>query len=358
MARDLEPVRSDDTESESEEEESEEDASSESDSDSEPDQNTTPKKAPPAAQKSISQSSSKVQKEQVKEESDSDSVSGSDTESDGPGPNALKKPNDAAAKTKPDPVTPIRSSGVKRPAEEKGDGKESKKSKTKPPETEDSAKKSIDDPKKQLFQRLWSEDDEIVILKGMIDYSEKKKSDPITDLNAFHSFIKENLHVDVSRTQLQDKIRRLKKKYANNKSKEKEGKGRTFSKPHEQKAYELSKHIWGSESVKDISPKSNGTISRNTHRDISTVENGESEVANASLDRIRGSTIMRSHGVSIDHERIYRIGSELFDGKKGIEGGKEWSQLMLEEMELHMKMLELMRARTKLVIDLIKSNNR
>ncbi|KAJ0475560.1 putative transcription factor GeBP family [Helianthus annuus] len=62
-----------------------------------------------------------------------------------------------------------------------------------------------EESKKQLFQRLWSEDDEIVILKGMIDYkgeNGENNNNIIGDTGAFHEFIKKSLHVDVSRAQL------------------------------------------------------------------------------------------------------------------------------------------------------------
>ncbi|KAL2232310.1 UNVERIFIED_CONTAM: putative transcription factor, partial [Sesamum indicum] len=176
-----------------------------------------------------------------------ESGSESESDSDEPDPNIKpvaskpmeneQKSNDGARKFRSKPiasdlVTPAKSTAAKRPAEEKEtETKDAKKSKKKA-EPDTCEKKSTDDSKKLLFQRLWSDDDEIVILKGMIDYVTKKKSDQVTDLNAFHDFIKKNLHVDVTRTQLQDKIRRLRKKYENNKSKEKEGKDRTFSKPH------------------------------------------------------------------------------------------------------------------------------
>lgn len=165
-------------------------------------------------------------------------------------PTNAKKPRskaDAAAKlTSPKKSTAV--VGAKRPVND-GEAKESKRSKKKPEkEIENPVKKTpTEDVKRQLFQRLWSEDDEIAILKGMTDYRSKKKADPVADLSAFHEFIKKSLHVDVTKTQLQDKIRRLKKKYANNAGKEKKGKERTFSKHHEQKAYELSKMIWGNE---------------------------------------------------------------------------------------------------------------
>ena len=66
---------------------------------------------------------------------------------------------------------------VKRPSEsDKDASKDSKKRKKKAADeeedagaSEDAEKKPGDDRKKQLFQRLWTEDDEIAILKGLFD---------------------------------------------------------------------------------------------------------------------------------------------------------------------------------------------
>ncbi|XP_043698548.1 STOREKEEPER protein-like [Telopea speciosissima] len=146
---------------------------------------------------------------------------------------------------------------AKRPAESDIDkSKNSKRGKRKPSDdeldagvSEDAEKKPGDDRKKQLFQRVWTEDDELAILKGMLDYFSMKGTDPSTDMNAFHEYIKKSFHVEFTRNQLADKIRRLKKKYRNNVGK---GKDPVFSKPHEHKAFELSKKIWGADAANDV----------------------------------------------------------------------------------------------------------
>ncbi|MCD7471308.1 hypothetical protein HAX54_011644 [Datura stramonium] len=239
------------------------DTESESESESEPELEQPPQKPPVSAPKKPQPQDSSSSTE---DESDTESEPDRETQKPNPvvkpivskpmddpkksAPANAKKPRskaDAAAKlTSPKKSTAV--VGAKRPVVD-GEVKESKRSKKKPEkEIENPVKKTpTEDVKRQLFQRLWSEDDEIAILKGMIDYRSKKKADPVADLSAFHEFIKKSLHVDVTKTQLQDKIRRLKKKYANNAGKEKKGKERTFSKPHEQNAYELSKKIWGNE---------------------------------------------------------------------------------------------------------------
>ncbi|KAI3456391.1 hypothetical protein Pfo_013054 [Paulownia fortunei] len=393
MAKNREPEKPVESESESGEEEDDEASSEEvgsHESDSEPEQTQVTKRpsssTPATLKKTQPQSFSKPQQQQKQPSSSSDEEetgSESDSDSDGPDPNVRpiaskpmddpQKSNNGARKLRSKPnasdlVTPAKSTVVKRPAEEKEtEAKDAKKSKKKP-EPESSEKKSNDDSKKLLFQRLWSEDDEIVILKGMIDYATKKKSDPVADLNAFHDFIKKNLHVDVTRTQLQDKIRRLKKKYENNKSKEKEGKDRTFSKPHEQKAYELSKKIWGNENGKENggekvvgSPKANGTAVRKTpSKRANAADNEEikdvksAEVVSGDGERLLPPKRLNSNGVSVE-ERILRVGAELFEVGKGLEGEKEWKKLRVEEMELHLRQLEVRSAQTKLVLDVLKS---
>ncbi|XP_011099453.1 probable transcription factor At4g00390 [Sesamum indicum] len=359
MAKNREPEKPVESETESGEEEDEvatsEDVGSQ-DSDSEPDlaqvskkpsssTQATPKKAQP-------QSSSKPQPQPPSSSDEEESGSESESDSDEPDPNVKpiaskpmeneQKSSDGARKLRSKPiasdlVTPAKSTAAKRPAEEKEpETKDAKKSKKKA-EPDTYAKKSTDDSKKLLFQRLWSEDDEIVILQGMIDYVTKKKSDPAADLNAFHDFIKKNLHVDATRTQLQDKIRSLRRKYENNKSKEKEGKDRTFSKPHEQQAYELSKKIWGNESGKE-----NG------------VENEEAKVVNSDPESLLPAKRVNSGGVTVE-ERILRIGAEYFESGKGLEGEKEWKKLRVEEIEVYLRQLEVKTARAKLALDAVKS---
>ncbi|XP_065876373.1 STOREKEEPER protein-like [Euphorbia lathyris] len=103
-----------------------------------------------------------------------------------------------------------------------------------------------EEPKKgSAIQRLWSEGDELAILDGLIKYKAEKAVDPYADMVAFHEFIKESLHVDVSKSQLTDKIRRLKKKYRTNIERGENGQDPVFSKTHDLKSFELSKKVWG-----------------------------------------------------------------------------------------------------------------
>ena len=90
---------------------------------------------------------------------------------------------------------------------------------------------------------MWSDDNEIELLKGMLDYRAIHDSDPVTDAAAFYEFVKKSLQMELTKAQLVDKMKMLRKKYRNNARRGKKGKDPTFSKPHEQKTYKLLKKI-------------------------------------------------------------------------------------------------------------------
>lgn len=374
MAKNREPQKAVDSQSESGEEEesgeeleeasSEEVNSQESESEPEFEQRQVPKKVSTPATQKQNKVSNKAAPVTQAHSSSEESGSESESDSDRPGVTSPQQKSINGPVKPRSGVQASTSTVVKRPAEEKeSERRDAKKAKKKP---ESPVKNSKDDPKKSLFQRLWSEDDEIALLNGMIEYSSKKKSDPVADLNAFLAFIKENLHVDVTRTQLQDKIRRLRKKYENNKSKEKDGKGRTFAKSHEQKAYELSKLVWGTDVGKDHggengvgSPRANGSAVRKASSK-KAADNEEAKdsrsgvVVSGKSEKVSAGKGFSPIGLSLE-ERILRAGDELFGGE-GAEG-EEWRKLKVEEIELYAKQVELKLAQSRLVLSALKSQD-
>ncbi|XP_047324668.1 STOREKEEPER protein-like [Impatiens glandulifera] len=100
--------------------------------------------------------------------------------------------------------------------------------------------------KKPLFQRLWSESDICTLLKGLVEYAEEKGIHPVSaDKNGFHNYIKDSLDVEVTISQMFEKIRRLKKKYETNLMKGRNGVDKKFSTAHDLEVYELSAGVWG-----------------------------------------------------------------------------------------------------------------
>ncbi|KAL9320355.1 hypothetical protein ACSQ67_012194 [Phaseolus vulgaris] len=106
-------------------------------------------------------------------------------------------------------------------------------------------KKPLDDSRR-LFQRLWTDEDEIELLQGFLDYTSQRGSSHHNDTALFYDQIKSKLQLDFNKNQLVEKIRRLKKKYRNVVNKIGSGKEFSFKSAHDQATFEISRKIWTS----------------------------------------------------------------------------------------------------------------
>ncbi|CAO2833031.1 unnamed protein product [Amaranthus hypochondriacus] len=107
-------------------------------------------------------------------------------------------------------------------------------------------KKPIDDSRR-LFQRLWTDEDEIELLNGFLEYTSSRgttSSGHHHDTAAFYDQIKSKLQFEFNKSQLVEKLRRLKKKYRTVLSRMSSGKDFVFKSPHDQQTFEISKKIW------------------------------------------------------------------------------------------------------------------
>ena len=341
-------------------------------------------------------------------ESATESDSGSDSEPDPPVTNSkvkplASKPMDQTPKPKPKPnssAAPPKSAS-KRPAESNGHVSEPKRPKKKATETvgassdeetEEDRKKSGDDSKK-LFQRVFSEDDEIAILKGLVEFTSKTGSDPLKHAEAFHDFMKKSLRVDASSNQLKQKIRRLKKKFETNSGKGgKNGEGPSFSKPHDQKSFELSKKVWGNaaegatnngvaekEKEKE-NPKSNGKARKSPKKEIASKrepkpepkaeqkhemekplvdseepgkadEKGDAPLALRAMIRFDKVVGMSTLGEDAVKERVEGIEASK---RAGME--EKWRELQDAELELYVKRAELIAEQARLMLQAHRSS--
>jgi hypothetical protein len=95
--------------------------------------------------------------------------------------------------------------------------------------------------------RLWSQGDELVILRGLAAYRAKRGVLPGSayDVSKFHGNIGSELSVKVTTTQLSDKVRRLKQKYHQLATRTKNGRDPDFPTPQDHSVYELGKKVWG-----------------------------------------------------------------------------------------------------------------
>ncbi|CAN7051843.1 unnamed protein product [Brassica oleracea var. botrytis] len=115
-----------------------------------------------------------------------------------------------------------------------------------PPPPQPQPQPPIDDSRR-LFQRLWTDEDEIELLRGFLDYVATHRggnSSHPPDTAPFYEMIKSKLQLEFNKNQLVEKLRRLKKKYRNVMSKISSGKEVFFKSPHDQSTFEISRKIW------------------------------------------------------------------------------------------------------------------
>lgn len=103
------------------------------------------------------------------------------------------------------------------------------------------------DDSRRLFQRLWTDDDEIELLQGFLEFTSQRSAlsnHHHHDTTPFYDQIKTRLQVDFNKNQLVEKLRRLKKKYRNALNRISSSKDFAFKSPHEQATFEISRKIW------------------------------------------------------------------------------------------------------------------
>ncbi|XP_060195741.1 uncharacterized protein LOC132624991 [Lycium barbarum] len=89
------------------------------------------------------------------------------------------------------------------------------------------------------FSKVWSDEDEITILEGIIRFKTETGLDAAQNMVKFYPFIRKSLVLDAKLIQVREKIRRFREKYAKS---AKNGSGsRTV---HEEKLFHLCEEIW------------------------------------------------------------------------------------------------------------------
>ncbi|KAK6927847.1 GLABROUS1 enhancer-binding protein family [Dillenia turbinata] len=106
------------------------------------------------------------------------------------------------------------------------------------PDYDDGAK-----PPPFKFHRIWSESDEIRFLRGLLDCANEGLSFP-KDLHVFYSRFSETMSQPYTKSQLSEKLRRLRKKFRVISSRLARGLSESLLSPHDRELYQLSKQLW------------------------------------------------------------------------------------------------------------------
>lgn len=314
--------------------------------------------------------SSKASQRQSSSDSGDGSTDESDTESDKTQPSpsvsdfTIKPSKPITDSAKPQKIaakrttTSSQASASKRANESNAEGKEAKKKKVSNVPDEDVKKGSG-------IQRIWSDDDEMALLKGMVEFQSKKGIDPIAEVAAFHEYIKNNLQIEVSTVQLTNKIRTVKKKFQTNLKKGENGEDPVFNKPRDLKIFELSKKIWanaantnGVDKKKPTQSKAKNSVTVAVASPKQEEANGEMNAAQAKpcsnlsfLDGFLASGMFPESSVSFMKEAMPLIGSS-----KTKEFEQKWKKLQEDEFVLYTKKVELIHETSKLLLAAKKSS--
>ncbi|PON66641.1 hypothetical protein PanWU01x14_108830 [Parasponia andersonii] len=112
---------------------------------------------------------------------------------------------------------------------------------------------------------LFSQDDQILLLQGLIAFSEKHGKN--RNFAEIYDVIKKSLPPNMSMKQLRRQVSRMERKFVDHELKKCDGGSPTFANPHDQKVYELSKIIWGnSTTTSTTTTTTNTTVVHEDHR--------------------------------------------------------------------------------------------
>ncbi|XP_062190842.1 probable transcription factor At3g04930 [Phragmites australis] len=116
---------------------------------------------------------------------------------------------------------------------------------TPPPQPQGAA---VTEDSRRLFQRLWTDEEELLILRGFLDFTARRGTTFAShqyDTAPFYEEIRRRLSFDFTKNQLIEKLRRLKKKYRVCAARmAAQGAAFAFRSAHEGAIYDVARHIW------------------------------------------------------------------------------------------------------------------
>ncbi|CAH2079563.1 unnamed protein product [Thlaspi arvense] len=202
-------------------------------------------------------------------------------------------------------------------------------------EEEEPIKKTTTKKKKltsPVTKRIWNEDDELAILKGLVDYRVKTRFDPNFDWDGFFNFVKSSINANVSKEQMFSKIRKLRRKFVLHMERINERKDPLFTRSTDSQAFGYSNMIWGQNDV-DVS---NGDDMEKTHQ----IENGNQKVEFKENGHVGNDDEPVNENGEEKRESLHRVvGVDKIDGKEshGDEDGDEFCAVIdaVETMMSH-----------------------
>ncbi|KAF2287800.1 hypothetical protein GH714_002768 [Hevea brasiliensis] len=230
------------------------------------------------------------------------------------------------------------------------------------------------DESRRLFQRLWTDEDEIVVLQGFLDYTTQRGSSHY-DTALFYDQIKSKLQLDFNKNQLVEKLRRLKKKYRNVLNKISSGKDFSFKSPHDQASFEISRKIWSSTGKIGVEDAPSGV--KVDDKRVSSEANNDSNNTNNVINNNQNVSVLIEETVRSCLSPLFKellsnfmavgpctgrgIGGLAMNAMPLSFGGGElmvdekWRKQQILELEVYSKRLELVQDQIKAQLEELRS---
>nr|XP_023915163.1 probable transcription factor At5g28040 [Quercus suber]POF07243.1 putative transcription factor [Quercus suber] len=257
------------------------------------------------------------------------------------------------------------------------------------------------DYSRRLIQRIWTNEDEIELLRGYLDFTTQRGSTNHNVTKEFYDQIRSKLQVEFNKNQLSDKLRKLKRKYKRILEKINPDKEFSFKTAHEQARFEISRKIWGdivgrigvednmldedepSSSLNDINlvnvkvedeevmggfrpwkrPKSVSGLKIN-EKHVSNngtlpddIENGNNDVASLIEDTVKSLSPLFQELLSnaLSPTQLSPDGVSTTNMQSGEGVDEKWKEQKIKELEVYSKRLELVQDQIKATLEELKS---
>ncbi|KAL1294280.1 hypothetical protein HN51_055008 [Arachis hypogaea] len=245
------------------------------------------------------------------------------------------------------------------------------------------------------YQRLWTKQDEIELLRGYLEYVRRNKGvrkSLQNDVASFYGDVCHKLNVDFNKNQLVEKLRRLKRKHKVTLDKGNLGKV-SFRNPQDETIFEISHKIWGKDIDTDQLVEEeeeeeeafdmdgggvdddHGKVKLKVEKVVSCDEIEKRAPKRPRLSKNRDETAtaadmqiqsfieetMRSCFSPLIKELLDDEGRSKpveFSPSLGDEGDEQWRKQRISELEVYLNRLELLQDQIKAKLEELRSGSR
>ncbi|KAF3321486.1 hypothetical protein FCM35_KLT14739 [Carex littledalei] len=207
-------------------------------------------------------------------------------------------------------------------------------------------------------KRLWSPEDELTVVRGLLSYRAKKGVLPASaqEMEVFHRLIRGSLSIKVSTIQLSDKVRGLKRKFNQAILLGKEVSSPSFPDSHEKTLFNLSKTVWGSNSKKTTTKNTDIEIFNfdDTEIDANQIENGHAEGQNGNKNKASYpylSEVVEKIAMEDPNGALIKRAFLGIDKSKALVLERKVKKFRTEEIEQGLKRIDLVKETVRFFLD-------